>query len=106
MATTAAQRRRQRRLTDLDLTAVADALRVLAHPIRLKIVDLLLHERHSVGQLAEVLGEPQAGVSQHLSHLRARGVLDVERNGRSAFYFVIHPAADSLIRCIREHGPG
>ena len=103
--TTAVSHRADRSLTQLDLTPVADTLRVLAHPVRLKIVDLLLHGRHSVGGLAEALDEPQAAVSQHLSHLRDRGVLDVERDGRSAYYFVIHPAADSLIRCIREHGP-
>lgn len=105
MATTADNRREHRKLTDVDLTNVAEALRVLAHPLRLKIVDLLLHERHSVGALADALGEPQAAVSQHLSQLRDRGVLDVERCGRTAFYFVVHPAADNVIRCIREHGP-
>lgn len=92
-----------RSLAEIDLDAVAEALRTLAHPLRLRIVDLLMRKRHSVGDLAETLGEPQAVVSQHLAQLRARGVLDVHREGRSAFYFVIHPAAENVIRCIRKH---
>ena len=97
--------RSERSLAGVDLTAVAEALRVLAHPTRLKIVDLLMRREHSVGELAQALGEPQAAVSQHLAQLRGRGVLDVQREGRSAYYYVVHPAAEHVIRCIRQHGP-
>jgi len=88
-----------------DLARPAETLRVLAHPFRLLIVDRLLNERHSVGELSDEIGLAPAAVSQHLNHMRAHGILDVERRGRAAFYFVISPHARQLLACIREHAP-
>lgn len=84
----------------------ARVLRVLAHPHRLKIVELLLARRHTVGELAERLDLPANAVSQHLSGMRAHGILDVERDGRAAHYRVVNPNATNVIRCIRKHGCG
>lgn len=79
------------------------ALRVLAHPVRLRVVELLDARRLTVGELAEALGEPQAAVSQHLSKMRAAGLLSVDREGRSAYYRVTNPACLAVLSCIREH---
>ena len=88
------------------LERAADMLRVLAHPHRLKLVELLLKKRHTVNELAETTSLPASAVSQHLTQMRHRGVLDVERVGREAFYHVINPNARNLIDCIRKHGSG
>ncbi len=82
---------------------VAAALRVLAHPHRLRIVERLLERRHTVGELAEALGIPPAACSQHLSLMRAHGILRSRRNGRVVLYEVAEPAAVTLIRCIHRH---
>jgi len=96
---------KQVELSDRDLEMAAEALRILAHPVRLRIVDLLLSDWHSVGELAEALGLPHNAVSQHLSHMRAHRLLDVEREGRTAYYYVVHPQCQSLLDCIRKHPP-
>ncbi|MFP4144545.1 MAG: ArsR/SmtB family transcription factor [Phycisphaeraceae bacterium] len=88
------------------LEQAADVLRVLAHPHRLRIVELLEGQRLSVGQLAERLELAPAAVSQHLGHMKAHGILAVEREGRAAYYQVANLNAHNVIRCIREHGCG
>jgi DNA-binding transcriptional ArsR family regulator len=95
-----------RRLDPAVLEHAAGVLRVLAHPARLRIVELLMQQRHSVGELADQLELPQNAVSQHLSHMKLSGILGVERVGRSAYYYVDNPNACHVIECIRQHGHG
>lgn len=85
------------------LQHAANVLRVLAHPHRLKIVDLLMDQNLTVGQLAQSLDLAPNAVSQHLNHMRAHGILEAQRDGRSVFYHVINPNALNVIQCIRRH---
>ena len=90
---------------DMDLLeASAEVLRVLAHPHRLKFVELLMSDRLSVGELAQQVGLAPNAVSQHLNHMRAHGILGVEREGRTAYYRVVNPNAINVIQCIHKHG--
>ena len=83
------------------LEDVASALRVLAHPHRLKIVELLEHEQLTVGELAERLKIAPSACSQHLNLMRAHALLRSARQGRTVHYQVDHPSALSVINCIR-----
>jgi DNA-binding transcriptional ArsR family regulator len=85
------------------LERVAAALRVLAHPHRLKLVELLDGRRMSVGQLAAAIGLPAAACSQHLNLMRAHGLLRAGRNGRAVYYEIASPSARNVIQCIRRH---
>ncbi len=87
------------------LEEAARVLRVLAHPDRLRMIELLIAGRHSVGELAEAVGLAPPAVSQHLNHMRAHGILRVEREGRTAYYQVDNPNAINVIDCIRKHCP-
>lgn len=86
------------------LENIALALRVLAHPIRLRIVELLETSDLSVGELAEQLDVPQSACSQHLNLMRAHGLLSSRREGKTVYYQVAHPAARNILQCIRQHG--
>lgn len=85
------------------LERCAAAFRVLAHPHRLRIVEVLDTRRLSVGQLARQLGLPQAACSQHLNLMRAHGLLSATRDGRTVYYEVINRSAANIIECIRKH---
>ena len=85
------------------LEHAASMMRVLAHPHRLRICELLRSGDLSVGALAEELGLPPAAVSQHLAILRAHGVLAPRRSGKIVYYRVIHPTPCWLLSCIRRH---
>ena len=85
------------------LENIAGALRVLAHPHRLKIVELLMENGLSVGELASELGIPPSACSQHLNLMRAHGLLASSRDGKAVYYRVDNPSAANVISCIREH---
>ncbi len=85
------------------LEEVAAALRVLAHPQRLRICELLEHRDLSVGELAAQLDISPAACSQHLNLMRAHGLLSSRREGKVVHYQVDHPSAINVIHCIRNH---
>ena len=97
--------RRPGNLIPMDvLEAAAAMMRVLAHPHRLRICELLAAGDVAVGDLSDRLGIPQNAVSQHLGILRAHGVVAPQRAGRSVYYRVVHPSAGWMLSCIRQHG--
>lgn len=58
------------------------ALRALADPTRMKIVERLLTGDHNVNELAEHLGTPQYNVSKHIRVLRESGIVTASRQGK------------------------
>lgn len=78
----------------------AEILKVLGHPVRLKIVAGLISESCNVKKIWECLGLPQATVSQHLALLKNKGIIDGTRNGVEVFYRVINPETKVIIEAI------
>jgi DNA-binding transcriptional ArsR family regulator len=89
-----------------DLAQAAECLKTLAHPHRLRIVDLLLRGRHTVGELAEACGVPSPIASGHLRLLQRCGLLAAERDGRNVYYTVADPCLRKLMACVRERFAG
>jgi DNA-binding transcriptional ArsR family regulator len=75
----------------------AEILRTLASPRRLEILHRLSEGPCEVGRLAEELGASQPNISQHLSVLRAAGLVDAEREGREVRYRLSDP--DVMVAC-------
>ena len=78
-------------------TTEAEILKVLGHPIRLKIVAGLCTRECNVKHIWECLGLPQATVSQHLALLKHKGIIEGKRDGVEVHYSVINPLAKKLI---------
>jgi ArsR family transcriptional regulator len=78
-------------------TTEAEILKVLGHPIRLKIVAGLCTRECNVKHIWECLGLPQATVSQHLALLKHKGIIEGKREGVEVHYSVINPLAKKLI---------
>lgn len=64
----------------------ADLIRVLADPLRLKIVTLLAQETLCTTHLVEETGARQTNLSNHLKVLREAGVVETEPCGRFTYY--------------------
>ena len=96
-------RSRTAQFDELDLAAVAECLRIVAHPVRLRLVDLLLAEDLTVGELAERLGAPQPVVSGHLRRLQAHRLLAPVRRGKNVYYHVTAGVLVDLCSCIHSH---
>ncbi|WP_340030243.1 metalloregulator ArsR/SmtB family transcription factor [Bacillus tropicus] len=74
-----------------------DVLKVMAHPVRLKIVNELMHHKLcNVTQLTEILRLPQSTVSQHLSKLRGT-VLRAERRRLEMHYYIDNAKARQIV---------
>src|SRR5438477_3196329 len=75
----------------------ARLFRVLGHPARVRILELLRDGERSVGSLQAELGLDSGGTSQHLAALRGIGVVDSRREGTSVFYRVDDPKVFELL---------
>lgn len=91
------------RLTDLEaLEQAAECLRVLAHPHRLRMIQMMLQGDHTVGELADACELPSAMASEHLRLMQRCGFLTSEKEGRKVFYRVAEPHLQSILQCIEQ----
>lgn len=80
----------------------SDLFRALAHPTRIRLLEILTGGPHSVQDLQDELGLGQPNVSQHLAALRARDLVAVRREGTLAHYTLRGPLVAELLRVARE----
>lgn len=69
-----------------DLTQTADRFKVLANPVRLRILALLRREELCVCQIVSTLGTANSTVSEHLQALRQAGFISERKAGRWVHY--------------------
>ena len=79
----------------------AECLRTLSHPIRLRMVEVLLDHRLTVGQIAELCAIRPNVASEHLRKMKDRGLLDLEKEGRQVFYTIAEPGLRSIMNCVQ-----
>lgn len=74
-----------------------EILKIMAHPIRLRIVqELSKHNTFNVSQLTQILEIPQSSVSQHLSKMKGK-VLKAERKGLEMYYSIRNNKATQIV---------
>lgn len=78
----------------------AECLKTLAHPVRLRMVQLLLDGRYTVGELAEDCEVPDNVASEHLRLMQRCGFFTSEREGRRVYYQIAEPHLAKLMACI------
>jgi DNA-binding transcriptional ArsR family regulator len=90
-------------LDDVEKAAkVADVLKAVAHPLRLRIVALLCKGERQVNAIADRLGVPQAIVSQQLRILRMHRLVTAVRVSGSATYRLLEPRLRQLVSCMEQ----
>ena len=80
----------------------AEFFKALAHPLRIRILELLRAGPMSVTQIQEATGAPGSSVSQQLAVLRGRNLLATERRGTTIIYRVPDPALFELLDVARR----
>ncbi|KAA0767674.1 ArsR family transcriptional regulator [Bacillus sp. AR2-1] len=74
-----------------------EILKIMAHPIRLRIVnELSKHNTFNVSQLTKILEIPQSSVSQHLSKMKGK-ILKAERKGLEIYYSIRNNKATQIV---------
>jgi DNA-binding transcriptional ArsR family regulator len=88
-------------LTSLEsLERAAECLRVLAHPHRLRIVQMLFRGEYTVGELADACGIPSHMASEHLRLMQRIGFLKSEKDGRKHYYEISEPHLANIMACV------
>ena len=82
------------------LEMAAGCLRTLAHPHRLRMIEMLLQGRYTVGELADACGIPSHMASEHLTRMRDRGLLNSVRESRKVYYEIAEPGLASIMDCV------
>jgi ArsR family transcriptional regulator len=80
----------------------ADFFRLLGHPARVRILEILRDGERSVGDLQAALGLDSSGTSQHLTAMRRQGILESRRAGTSVFYRVKDPRMSELLEVAKQ----
>ncbi|MFO0939369.1 MAG: metalloregulator ArsR/SmtB family transcription factor [Pirellulales bacterium] len=80
----------------------AECLRVLAHPHRLRMIQMLLADHYSVTELAEACELPTAMASEHLRLMQRCGFLASQKEGRRVYYSVVEPHLKQIVSCIEK----
>lgn len=88
-------------LTSLEaLGQAAECLRTLAHPHRLRMVQMLLRGKYAVGDLADACEIPSHMASEHLRLMQRCGLLTAEKDGRFVYYCIAEPHLEGIMSCV------
>lgn len=79
-----------------------ELLKIIAHPVRVRILDELTKGVKCVTDFEEFLDISQPNVSQHLSLLRRYGVIDYYMDGRLRCYFLRDPIITDIIKLLNK----
>jgi len=91
------------KLTDLkSLEQAAECLRTLAHPHRLRMVQMLLQGEYTVGELAEACEIAPHMASEHLRKMQHCGFLESEKDGQRRYYRVVEPHLANILSCVES----
>ena len=82
----------------------AELLKTLGHPIRLKIIEVLVTNKSCVKNIWESLGLPQATVSQHLISLKNKGIVSCKRDGVMMCYELNDKRIEKIFKDLKEYG--
>jgi ArsR family transcriptional regulator len=80
----------------------AEIAKVLGHPVRLRILNLIGGRDLAYGALLDDLGISKANLSQHLALLRKAGIVAVRREGTRVFYRLTFPEIKDLCAAMRD----
>jgi DNA-binding transcriptional ArsR family regulator len=81
---------------------VAKFFRALGDPVRLRLLEFLLRDEHTVTECVRHIRISQGRVSAHLGCLSDCGYLQVRRAGRFAHYRVADPRVAELVLLARS----
>lgn len=79
----------------------ADLFKALAHPVRVRTLELLVERDRQVAELLTELGLEASHLSQHLGVLRRAGVVTARRTGNAVHYALAQPAVADMLAAAR-----
>lgn len=87
---------------DEDILQASQAIKAIAHPLRLKILCVLGAKEVSVQEIVADVGTTQSNISQHLAILRDKGVLSTRKDANRVYYRIDNPRTLKLVEMMRD----
>ena len=80
----------------------ADVCKIFSSPKRLEILNALKDKEMSAGELIEKIGLSKSNLSQHMSILKSKGVIQTRREGLNIYYRISNPKIIQACNLMRE----
>lgn len=80
----------------------ADFFKALAHPMRIRILEILSQGERNVNELQGMLGSEGSAVSQQLAVLRAKNLVNTAKEGTTVIYSLRDPLIKDLLEVARQ----
>jgi ArsR family transcriptional regulator len=84
------------------LEQAVECLKVLAHPLRLKILSCIMESSMNVSALEKIVKTSQPNISQHLAIMRYKGMLKQEKKGNEVFYSIKNDRLKKMLMSIGD----
>jgi ArsR family transcriptional regulator len=82
--------------------AKAEFFKALAHPARIRVLELLSEREHSVGEMLPEVGLESAHLSQQLAVLRKMNLVVTRKEGSTVYYSLVSPQVAELLAVARR----
>ena len=84
-----------------ELAPMAGIFKALGHPVRLRIVEMLMDGKKCVCELQSDSGRGMSTISSHLNILRTNGLVTSEQVGKNVYYELAFPCLTSVFNCLK-----
>jgi len=88
--------------TEQNVSFIAEALKIIAHPQRIRILEILKEGELYVSQIQNKLRVKQSITSQHLNAMKSKGILRARREGNTVYYSLQNRNILKIINCIQS----
>ena len=85
-----------------DIQQAAQAIKAIAHPLRLKILCVLGDQEISVQDIVDQVGTSQSNISQHQAILRDKGILATRKDANRVYYRIGDLRTLKLVGMMRD----
>ena len=86
----------------MSVEKMTDMLKAIAHPLRFRIIRMLMHGEQKVGEIGMNLGKKQSLTSQQLSILRVRGIVIARRDANCTYYSLNRAVINEIIEYLED----
>ncbi|MBN2080123.1 MAG: winged helix-turn-helix transcriptional regulator [Spirochaetes bacterium] len=80
----------------------SETLKAIAHPLRLKLLDMLVKDECCVTDIARIAGMPQSTISQNLGILKKAGVIQSYKSGVKTCYSIKNDKIIEILAILRK----
>lgn len=85
-----------------ELRPLADLFKALGHPIRVMIVEMLMHGERCVCELQQGSGRDMSTTSSHLNILKNNKIVTCEQRGKNVYYMLACPCLINIFSCLKS----